>query len=105
MAQYEQLPGTLGLSFRRGDEFGTAVTFDVPLAGYTATADIVSPVHGGTVATFSTTVDATAGQIGLALTELQTAALPVGTYEWRLVWVQPGTVQRTALTGYVEVVA
>lgn len=105
MATYEQLPGDLSLSFRRGDEFGTSVTFDIPLSGYSAAATIVSSVHGGTVATFSTTVDATAGQVALSLTELQTAALAVGTYEWRLVWVQPGNVQRTALTGFVEVVA
>lgn len=105
MATYEQLPGDLSLSFRRGDEFGTTVSFDIPLAGYTASASIVSQVSGSTVATFSTTVDATAGQVAIALTELQTAALPVGTYEWRLVWVQPGNVQRTALQGFVEVVA
>lgn len=105
MATYEALPGVLGLSFRQGDEFGTTVSIDVPLAGYSATASIVSSVSGSTVATFSTTVDATAGQIGLSLTELQTAALAVGTYEWRLIWIQPGNVQRTALTGFVEVVA
>jgi hypothetical protein len=54
-----------------------------------------------TTLTFSGTV-ATAA---IALTEVQTAALPVGTYGWRMVTTFPGAVQTTQLDGKVEVVA
>jgi hypothetical protein len=63
-------------------------------------------VTGTAVASFVTSVtDAAAGQVNVSLTDTQTAALAAGTYGWRLDWVAPGGVQRTALSGTVEVVA
>jgi len=63
-------------------------------------------VTGTTVMPFSTTItDASAGQVQIALTDTQTASLPAGTYGWQLDWVAPGSVQRTALSGTVEVYA
>lgn len=100
------LPGQLNLALRRGDEYATLVDFSVPLTGHTFTAQIFSSFTGATIATPAVTaVDLAAGQVNVGLTELQTAALEAGTYSWRLVWTAPGNVTRTALAGYVEVVA
>jgi hypothetical protein len=105
MSTYEQLPGQLGLSLRRGDELSAAVDFSpITMTGYTVTAVITSLVTGNTVTAFTTTLtNAAAGIVNVALTEAQTTALPVGTYGWRLEWDAPGSVRRTALQGQVEV--
>ena len=105
MATYEQLPGNLGLAFRRGDELGTTIDFDTSLAGYTVSSDIVSLVTGSVVQPITVALsNATAGVVSISLAETQTAALPVGTYGWRLEWDAPGSVRRTALQGTCEVV-
>lgn len=101
---YTQLPGALNLAFRRGDQFGTQVDFDVSLSGSTVSASIISTVSGASVVSFTTTLDdAAAGKVGISLTESQTLGLAVGTYNWIMVVNQPGDVQRTFLTGVVEV--
>lgn len=104
MATYEQLPGDLGLSFRRGDEVSTEIDFNpISLTAYTMTASLVSLVSGGTVASITTTmVDAAAGRLNIGLTDEQTAALAVGTYRWVLT-ANDGQAKRTYLTGMVEV--
>lgn len=106
MSTYTQLPGSLGLSFRRGDELGTTIDFTpTDLTGYTVTSDIVSLVTGNVVQPVTISIsNATAGIVAISLTETQTAALPVGTYGWRLAWDAPGSVRRTALQGTCEVV-
>lgn len=101
---YTQLPGSLNLAFRRGDQFGTQVDFDVSLSGAAVSSSIVSTVTGASVVSFTTTLDdAAAGKVGISLTENQTLGLAVGTYNWIMVVTQPGDVQRTFLTGIVEV--
>lgn len=106
MPTYTQLPGSLGLAFRRGDQFGTTIDFSADLTGHAVTSHIVSAVTGQTVTAITTTLaDASAGVVGLGLTEAQTAGLAAGTYSWRLEWVAPGDVKRTALAGVVEVTA
>lgn len=97
----------MSLAFRRADSFATVVDFDgLTLEGYTVTATVTSLVTGTAVASFTTTVtDAAAGQVNVALTDTQTAAMAAGTYGWHLDWTAPGGVQRTALAGTVEVVA
>jgi len=104
---YSQLPGTMNLSFKRANDFGTLIDFDgTTLVGYTVTASMTSLVTGATVVPFTTSVtDAAAGQVNISLTDTQTAALPAGTYGWQLDWTAPGSVQRTALSGTVEVYA
>jgi hypothetical protein len=104
---YSQLPGVMNLSFKRANDFATAIDFDgTTLVGYTATASITSLVTGTTVVPFTTTItDASAGQVNISLTDTQTAALPAGTYGWQLDWTAPGSIQRTALSGTVEVYA
>lgn len=104
MATYEQLPGRLNLTFRAGDYFSTIVDFSIGLTGYTTSAALYSCVSGSSVQSFSTAMaDAAAGQVSIALTNTQTAALPIGTYEWRLHWTDAGGVARTALGGFAEV--
>jgi len=104
---YSQLPGTMNLAFKKNGDFATLIDFDgTTLIGYTATASITSLVTGTTVIPFTTTItDASAGQLNIALSDAQTAALPAGTYGWQLDWVAPGSIQRTALSGTVEVYA
>jgi len=104
MPTYQQLPGTMALAFRRGDEFACLVDFSIDATAYTWSATIYSQITGATVATPTVTVvSASLGQVNVSLTELQTSALQAGTYGWRLVWVAPGTVTRTALEGACEV--
>jgi hypothetical protein len=99
------LPGSLSLAFRQSDQFATQIDFDTSLTGYTVSSAIISPVTGATVTAITTSLsDAEAGKVDISLTETQTAALAVGTYNWRLVWNAPGDVQRTALAGTIEVV-
>jgi len=106
MTAYNQLPGQMSLSFKRANDFSSLIDFDVSLVSYSVTASITSLVTGTTVIPFTTSItDASAGQVNIALTDTQTAALPAGTYGWQLDWTAPGSIQRTALSGTVEVYA
>jgi hypothetical protein len=101
---YSQLPGPLHLSLRRGDEFGTSIDFDIDMTGYTVSSSIVSAITGSAVGTMTATLtNAQTGVVNVSMTEEQTAAIVPGTYSWRLEWTAPGSVKRTALTGFVEV--
>lgn len=101
---YSQLPGSLNLSLRRGDEFGTTIDFDIDMSGYTVSSSIVSPITGNSVGTITSTIsNAAGGVVSVAMTEAQTETLQPGTYNWRLEWIAPGSVKRTALAGFVEV--
>jgi hypothetical protein len=106
MATASALPGNLNIAFRRSDEYGTLIDFSISVSGYSFSAEIVSAVTGSTLVTPSVTVvNASTGQVNLALTETQTASLAAGTYLWRMIWVGPGTATRTALEGVCEVYA
>jgi hypothetical protein len=106
MSTYTVLPGTMNLSFKRSADFAALVDFDVNLTGYTVSASLVSLVSSAVVQAFTASIsDAAAGQVSVSLTDTQTAALAAGTYGWQLDWVAPGSVQRTALSGTVEVAA
>jgi hypothetical protein len=106
MTAYNQLPGQMSLSFKRANDFSTLIDFDVSLVSYSVSASITSLVTGASVVLFTASItDASAGQVQIALTDTQTAALAAGTYGWQLDWVAPGSVQRTALSGTVEVYA
>jgi hypothetical protein len=97
----------MNLAFKKTGDFSTLIDFDgTTLVGYAVTASITSLVTGASVVSFTTSItDASAGQVNIALTDTQTAALAAGTYGWQLDWVAPGSVQRTALSGTVEVYA
>jgi len=103
MPSYDQTPGTLGLSFVRGDDFSTLVDFSITMTGYTVAASLYSLVSGAEVQAFTVTAaNASAGQYNISLTDTQTAALARGTYGWRMTWTESNAT-RTALTGFVEV--
>ena len=104
---YTQLPGPMNLAFKRANDFSTLIDFNgTTLVGYTVTATVTSLVTGASVVSFATSVtDDAAGQVNVSLTDTQTSALAAGTYGWRLDWTAPGSVQRTALQGTVEVYA
>jgi hypothetical protein len=94
----------MNLAFKRGGDFGSLIDFNVSLASYSVSATMTSLVTGATVIPFTTTLaDAAAGQVSVSLTDTQTASLAAGTYGWQLDWTAPGSVQRTALSGTVEV--
>jgi len=105
MATYTQLPGAMNLSFKRANDFSTAIDFDgTTLTGYTVTASMISLVTGSVVQAMSTSVtNAANGQVSVSLTDTQTGSLAAGTYGWQLDWTAPGSIQRTALSGTVEV--
>jgi hypothetical protein len=103
MPSYDQLPGTLNLSFVRGDDFSVLVDFSITMTGYTVTAAMHSVVSGELVQAMTvTTVNAASGQFNVSFNDTQTAALARGTYSWQMTWVE-GNATRTALTGFVEV--
>lgn len=104
MATYEQLPGTLGLTFRAGDLVSTEIDFSpLALTGYTMSAALSSLVSGEEVVEVTTVVtNASLGQVNVSLTDEQTAQLEPGTYTWELVGETAGA-RRTLLTGFVEV--
>jgi hypothetical protein len=120
VAQFEQLPGTLDLTFVQGDEVQINCDFDVNITGYTVTnAVYVSSVYaaggggsgsvttvGATVTNFNQTItSASAGQMTLALPEDRSALLSPGIgYRWYLRWVDTSGVTRTVLSGDVTTV-
>jgi len=103
---FSLLPGTMNLALKRANDFATLIDFNVSLASYSVSASVTSLVTGAAVVPFTTSItDASAGQVGIALSDTQTASLAAGTYGWQLDWTAPGSVQRTALSGTVEVYA
>lgn len=124
MATFEQLPGTLDITFvgggGSGDEVSLALDFDQSLAGYTITAPIyVTSVYaaagggqglvttvGATATSFTVqATDLSQGQVTIALSETQTGNLSPGIgYRWYMRWVSPSLVTRTVLSGTVTVV-
>ena len=106
MALYEQLPGSLSLSIVQGDEFATVVDFSIDMTSYSVSSEIYSLVDGATVTAMTTAfVSAALGTVTIGMNEGETGDLSVGTYGWRLQWLAPGSVTRTALTGLLEVKA
>ena len=106
MALYEQLPGSLSLSIVSGDQFSTVVDFSIDMTSYSVSSEIYSLVDGATVTAMTTAfVSAALGTVSIGMTEAETGDLSVGTYGWRLQWLAPGSVTRTALTGLLEVKA
>ena len=104
MPAYEQLPGPLNLAFRAGDDFSTLIDFSINMTGYTTSAVLYSYVSDATVANFTTSMaNAAAGQVNVAMTKTQTAAITPGTYGWRMSWVDGSNQTRSALSGFVEV--
>jgi hypothetical protein len=96
----------MNLAFKKSGDFSTLIDFNVSLSSYSVSATVTSLVTGATVIPFTTTLaDAAAGQVSVSLTDTQTASLAAGTYGWQLDWTAPGSVQRTALSGTLEVYA
>ena len=100
---YDQTPGTPNLTFSRGDDFSSMIDFSIGMVGFAVTAEITSLITGAQVVPFTVTIPSAAnGQINIALSDAQTAAIARGTYGWNLKWTE-GNATRTALAGYVEV--
>jgi len=103
MPNAPQEPGRLNVSFTRGDAWGQLIDFSTPanITGYTFSAGLYATTTGDLVqAITATVIDATAGQVNLSLTAVQTAAIPAGTYELRVAW---GPTARRLYQGYAEV--
>ena len=75
------------------------------MSGYSVSSEIFSLVDGATVAMSTAFVSEALGTVSIGMTEGETGDLSVGTYGWRLQWLAPGSVTRTALTGLLEVKA
>jgi hypothetical protein len=103
MPSFDQTPGSLNLTFNRGDDFSALVDFSISMVGYTVTASVTSLVTGAQVVALTVSIASAAnGQVNISLTDTQTAALARGTYGWQMQWTE-GSATRTALTGFVEV--
>lgn len=106
MATAAQLPGHLAVAFRAGDEYSTLLDFSIATTGYTWSAEVYSVVTGTVIQNPSVSVVSAAnGQVNLSWTEAQTGDLAPGTYGVRVIWVAPGSSQRTVLDGMLEVLA
>lgn len=104
MATYSQTPGTLNLTLKSGDSFGTVIDFDVSLAGHTVSSSLLSLVTGDEVRPLSAAfVSQTAGIVSVSMTSTETSTTPPASYGWELRWIAPGGVKRVALSGVVEV--
>ena len=104
MAIASQLPGNASVKFVRGDDWGETLDFSIDTTGYAWAASIYSLFTGATVvAPTVSVISAALGQIGLALTDAQTAALQAGTYGLRVTWTAPGDSVRRAAEGICEV--
>lgn len=102
MSAYDQTPGSLPISFVRGDSLSALVDFSIDLTGYTFVGSLISVVTGAEVIPLTVSVVSAAnGQVNVSLTTQQTASLARGTYQWKFVWTQ-GQAVRTALVGFVE---
>lgn len=96
MADLDQRPGELNITTTTSDDLSIALDFDISLTGYTFTAFIE---HDGTSTAITiTTVDLSAGQITLSLTNTQLATIGTGYYFWYLAW-NTGTTDRRVLAG------
>ncbi len=105
MPTFSLLPGALNLEITRGSELGTTIDFSNDMTGWAVSSNISSLVTGSVVTTMTTSiVNAAAGQVGIAMSEAATTNLAVGTYGWALNSVAPGSVTRTLLAGFLEVV-
>lgn len=103
MAIAPQEPGVLNVSFTRGAAWSIVVDFSQPadVTGYTFDAGLYSTVTGELVQAIATTVvSAALGQVQLALTATQTAAIAAGTYDFRVNW---GPIARRVYHGFCEV--
>jgi hypothetical protein len=105
MPTFSLLPGALNIEVKRTDELAAIFDFDIDLSSYQVSSNISSLVTGSVVTTMTTSiVNAAAGQVGIAMSEAATTNLAVGTYGWALNSVAPGSVTRTLLAGFLEVV-
>lgn len=104
-ASVDILPGRLNLALKAGDELGQLLDFSIDLSSYTFAGNLLSTVTGeGVVGLNVTAVNLASGQVNIGLTEAETASIAPGTYRWQFFWFAPGSVRRTAMEGFVEVV-
>lgn len=104
MAIFRQVPASMNLILKKGDEAAVAVDFDTAIVGYTVTASMHSLVTQSTVQSIPATVtNAALGQVSLAFSETHTS-IPAGSYGWSMQWVAPGSVTRTVMSGVAEIV-
>ena len=105
MPAHSQLPGSLNLLVKRGDDFSTAVDFDISLVGYSVSASMHSLVTSNEVAVVGTAISSpNLGQVTVSLPGEQTSSLSPGSYGWSMKWVTPTGSDRTVLSGILEVI-
>lgn len=104
MSTFAILPGSLNIRVTQGDALSCGLDFTVDLTGYTIAAEVYAAATGDTVQALTVNAGSAAdGQVTVSLTPNETAALPRGTYRWRLTWQSGGSNRRTALSGFFEI--
>lgn len=105
MAAYQNVPGSMSLILKAGDDAGTLVDFDVSLDGRSVSSELYSLVTGQKIADIQATIpDSPAGKVNISLPASQTGSIPPGSYGWRLSWSSSQGGKRTVLEGVAEVV-
>jgi hypothetical protein len=103
--------GIATIRARRGNVYGRVIQITykpekkpIDLTGYEIAAVVTLWGKREVVATFAVTIiDAKQGTVFIELTETQTAAMPAGSYRWRLSWTDPKSYARAVVRGVLEV--
>lgn len=102
---FRQVPETMNLLIKSGDEVDVDVEFGASLSGYTVSSQLYSLVDFREIYGIPTSIaDPVVGRVRLLLDEENTSEIPSGAYGWSLKWVAPGGVTRTVLSGIAEVI-
>lgn len=105
MATFTSLPGTLNINVKRGDTFTTRIDFTISLAGYEVSSELLRASNRSLVQSITTAiVDESNGVVDVSMSSSETESIGAGTYIWQLTW-QTGSQVRTAIEGFLEVVA
>lgn len=103
MSEIQQIPATVNIEIKRGDDLNRLVTVGIVggIASYTLES-AVETVNGSIPITI-TPVDLSAGTFYISLTELQTALIPATGSFWYLKWTVTNQT-RTAISGDFTVI-
>lgn len=108
MASIEQLPGSLSVTSKQGDDVTIPVVFRsgepsaaMNLTGYTIEAHIFSVTGNIDLTVYSP--DLSTGAVSFTLSKEQSSDL-VGVYRWEVTWIDPGLKTRSVIEGTWEFV-
>jgi len=99
--EVEIVPGRLDIKLVQGDDMLVPLDWDINISTYTFEAIIIM-LDGSTQAITINTIDLAAGQHSLSITDIESAAIPLGKHDWYLRRTDAG-LQRKYLSGFFEI--